>query len=106
MIDFTKIYYFIFGVLTLVGGVMGYVSKGSNASLIAGGASGLLLIAAAVLIATKVQPALLLGLLISLALAGHFTQTYLKKGGFMPAGMMIGLSVIGIILTVLALIKS
>lgn len=104
MIDLTKYYYFIFGVLTIVGGVMGYVKKGSQESIIAGGISGVLLLVAGALVATRVQPALILGLLVSLALGGHFGRVLATKGGFMPAGMMVLLSVIGIVLTAAALI--
>ena len=105
MIDLTKIYYFIFGVLTIAGGVMGYVKAQSMASLLAGGISGLLLIGAGALIATKTQPGLILGLLVSIALAGRFIPAYMGKQVFMPAGLMSVLSVIGIILTIVALIK-
>lgn len=105
MIDLTKIYYFIFGVLTIAGGVMGYIKAQSPASLIAGGISGLLLIGAGALIATKTQPGLILGLLVSLALAGRFIPAYMSKQVFMPAGLMSILSVLGIILTILAFIK-
>lgn len=104
MIDLTKIYYFIFGALTIVGGVMGYVKAQSQASLIAGGISGLLLIGAGALMATKTQPGLILGLLVSLALGGHFGRVYAAKGGFMPAGLMLVLSVIGIAMTIAALV--
>lgn len=73
--------------------------------MIAGGVSGLLLIAAGVLIGTKTQPGLILGLIISLALAARFIPVFFAKGSFMPAGLMGILSLIGIILTVLALFK-
>jgi uncharacterized membrane protein (UPF0136 family) len=104
MIDLTKFYYFIFGALTIVGGVMGYVKAQSMASLVAGGVAGLLLIVAGALIATRTQPGLILGLLVSLALAGRFAPIYFAKQAFMPAGMMSLLSVIGIVLTIVALV--
>lgn len=105
MIDLTKYYYFIFGVLTVAGGVAGYVKAQSTASLIAGGISGALLVFAGVLVGTKTQPGLLLGLIISIALAGRFVPAFIKTSAFMPAGLMSILSVIGIILTIIALIK-
>lgn len=105
MLDFTKIYYFIFGILTIAGGAMGYVKAKSVASIAAGGISGLLLIAAGVLISTKTQAGLILGLLISIALAGRFIPAFMKTSAFMPAGLMSILSVIGIVLTIIALIK-
>jgi uncharacterized membrane protein (UPF0136 family) len=106
MLDLTKIYLFIFGVLTIAGGVMGFVKAGSNASLIAGGISGALLLVAGYLIgAGKVQPGLILGIVLSLALAGQFVPKFLSTHKFMPAGMMSILGVIGLVLTVLSLIK-
>jgi uncharacterized membrane protein (UPF0136 family) len=50
MIDVTKIYYFIFGALTILGGVIGFVKKASSASLIAGGLCGVLLLIAGLLL--------------------------------------------------------
>ena len=106
MLDLTKIFCFIFGVLTIAGGIMGYVKANSTVSLIAGGISGLLLIVAGVLIGSgKVQAGLILGAVVSLALAGQFVPRFLSTHNFMPAGMMSILSVIGLILTVIALVK-
>ena len=50
MIGPAKIYFIIFGLLTIVGGVMGYAKAGSTASLIAGSISGILLLIAAFLL--------------------------------------------------------
>jgi uncharacterized membrane protein (UPF0136 family) len=104
MIELTKYYFYIFGALTIVGGVMGYVKAHSTPSLIAGAVCGLLLIFAGILVATKVQPALILGLLISLALAYQFVPKLMGGGKFMPAGLMSALSVIGAVLTIITLI--
>ena len=105
MIEPTKIYYFIFGILTIAGGVMGFVKASSQASLIAGGISGILLIVAGVLLRDKVTAGLVLGGLVSLALVGRFLPIYLSKHTFMPAGMMAILGAIGTVLTVLAFLK-
>ena len=106
MLDITKIYLFIFGALTIAGGVMGYLKAGSNASLIAGGVSGLLLLAAGYLLATgKVQPGLILGIIVSVALAYKFVPAFLATHKFMPAGMMAVLSVAGIVITALGFLK-
>jgi uncharacterized membrane protein (UPF0136 family) len=106
MIDLTKLFYFVFGALTIAGGVTGYLTKGSRASLIAGIITGVLILVAAVLIASaKVQPGLILGGIVSLALAFHFIPPFLAKHKFMPAGMMTILSGISIVLTALALFK-
>ena len=106
MLDLTKIYLFIFGALTIAGGVMGFVKAGSQASLIAGGVSGaLLLVAGGLLSAGKVQPGLILALVLSVALAGRFVPAFLHTSKFMPAGMMAILSVAGIVLSALCFFK-
>ena len=105
MIDLTRIYYFIFGALTIAGGVMGFVKAGSKASLIAGGVSGVLLLVAGWLVRDKVYVGLGLGLVISLALAGRIVPSFLETKKFMPAGMMAILSAIGIVITALALAR-
>ena len=89
MIDVTKLYLFIFGALTIAGGV-----------------SGLLLLTAGYLLATgKVQPGLILGLVVAVALAARFVPAFLSTHKFMPAGMMALLSVAGIVITVLGFVK-
>jgi uncharacterized membrane protein (UPF0136 family) len=106
MIDLTKTFYFLFGLLTLVGGIQGFVAKGSRASLIAGGICGILLLVAGYLLMTfKVNPGLILGLVICLALAGRFLPIFLRKGGLWPAGVEGILGVIGLLLTIVALVK-
>jgi uncharacterized membrane protein (UPF0136 family) len=106
MIDLTRIYYFIFAALTIVGGVMGYVKAGSMASIIAGGVSGLLIVVAAVLLKTKVIAGLILGGVVALALVGQFAPKFFgPEGKFMPHGLMTVLGAIAIVLTIAAFIK-
>jgi len=106
MIDITKLYLFIFGALTIAGGVMGFMKAGSNASLIAGGVSGAVLLVAGYLVASgKVQPGLILGLVVSVALAARFVPAFLATHKFMPDGMMALLSIVGIVMTVLGFVK-
>src|SRR5215468_3738152 len=45
-----KIYFIIFGLLTIAGGIVGYVKAGSAASIIAGAITGILLLVAAFLL--------------------------------------------------------
>ncbi len=105
MIGPAKIYFIIFGLLTIAGGVMGFVKAGSTASIIAGSISGLLLLLAAFLLPGNLIAGLALAALVSLALAGQFVPKFIKTGAFMPAGMMAVLSVIGLILAILAWVK-
>ena len=80
MIDLTKIYLFIFGALTIAGGVMGYVKAGSPASIIAGGISGILLLVSGYLVgAGKVQAGLILGIVLCLPFAARLKTGLLWK---------------------------
>lgn len=105
MIGPAKIYFLIFGLLTIVGGIMGYVRAGSMASIIAGSISGILLLVAAFLLPGNATAGLILAGLVSLLLAGRFLPIFMQGGGFMPAGMMSILSVIGVVMAILAWIK-
>jgi uncharacterized membrane protein (UPF0136 family) len=106
MLDLTKIFYFVFGLITLVGGVQAFITAGSKASLIAGGISGLLLLVAGWLVQSgKTMPGLILGLIVTLGLAGRFLPKFFKDGGWWPAGVEGWLGAIGLVLTVLAFVK-
>jgi uncharacterized membrane protein (UPF0136 family) len=105
MIGPAKIYFIIFGLLTIVGGVMGYVKAGSTASIIAGSISGILLLLAAFLLPGNLTVGLVLAAVVSLALAGRFVPAFIKTGSLMPAGLMSVLSVIGLIVAIVAWMK-
>ena len=105
MIGPAKIYFIIFGLLTIVGGIIGYASKGSMASIIAGSISGALILVAAFLLPNNAVAGLALGAIVSIALAGRFIPAFIKTGDLMPAGMMSVLSVIGIIMAIVAWMK-
>ena len=105
MIGPAKIYFIIFGLLTIIGGVMGYVRAGSMASIIAGSVSGILLLVAAFLMGNNPVAGLALAAVVSILLAGRFVPAFLKNGDFMPGGMMSVLSVIGIIMAIIAWMK-
>lgn len=105
MIGAAKIYFIIFGVLTIAGGIIGYASKGSVPSIIAGSIAGVLLLAGAFLLPNYLVAGLAIDLLVSLLLAGQFIPKFIQTGKAMPAGMMSILSVIGIVMAVIAWIK-
>ena len=104
MIQLAATYLFVFGALALAGGVLGFVKARSRASLIAGAASGALLLVAGYLVTSgRLQAGLILGVVLSVALAARFVPGFLRTRKAMPAGMMALLSVGGIVVTGLAL---
>lgn len=103
--DATKIYFLVFGILTIVGGVIGYVKAGSVASIIAGSITGVLLLVAAFLLPEHRAAGLATALIISLLLGAQFVPKFVRTGRAMPAGMMSILSVIGVVVAIVAWIK-
>jgi len=100
-----KIYFIIFGILTIAGGIVGYLKAGSLPSIIAGSITGVLLLIAGSLLPEHRAAGLATGLVISLLLAAQFIPKFLRTGKAMPAGMMSILSVIGIIMAIVAWVK-
>ena len=100
-----KIYFIVFGVLTILGGIVGYVKAGSVASIIAGAVTGVLLLVGAFLLPEHRAAGLAIALIISLLLAAQFIPKFLRTSRFMPAGIMSVLSVIGIIAAIVAWVK-
>jgi uncharacterized membrane protein (UPF0136 family) len=105
MLGAAKIYFIIFGVLTIAGGIIGYASKGSVPSIIAGSIAGVLLLLGAFLLPNHLVLGLAIDLIVSLLLAGQFIPKFIQTGKAMPAGMMSILSVIGIVMALVAWIK-
>jgi uncharacterized membrane protein (UPF0136 family) len=101
----SKIYFLIFGVLTIAGGIIGYVKAGSTPSIIAGSITGILLILAALLLPGQRLTGLAIGLIVSFVLAAQFIPKFIRTGKVMPAGMMSVLSAVGIVIGLLAWLK-
>ena len=100
-----KIYFIAFGVLTIVGGIVGYLKAGSVASIIAGSITGVLLLVAAFLLPEHRAIGLATAFIISLLLAAQFVPKFIRTGRVMPAGMMSILSVIGLIAAIVDWVK-
>ena len=100
-----KIYFIVFGILTIAGGVVGYVKAGSMAPIVAGGITGVLLLVGAFLLPEYRIVGLATAGIVSLLLAAQFVPKFLRTGRVMPAGMMSILSVIGIIVAIVAWLK-
>lgn len=103
--EVAKIYFIVFGVLTIAGGIVGYVKAGSMASIIAGSITGILLLVAAFLLPEHRAIGLATAFIISLLLAAQFAPKFIRTGRVMPAGMMAILSVIGLIAAIVAWVK-
>ena len=100
-----KIYFIVFGILTIAGGVVGYVKAGSLPSIIAGSITGVLLLVGAFLLPEHRAVGLATAFIVSLLLAAQFVPKFVRTGRVMPAGMMSVLSVIGIIVAIVAWAK-
>src|SRR5205814_3281778 len=100
-----KIYFIVFGALTVIGGIVGYIKAVSVASIIAGSITGLLLLVAAFLLPEHSTIGLATALIVSLLLAAQFVPKFLLSGRVMPAGIMAILAVIGIIAAIIVWVK-
>jgi len=103
--DATRLYLLIFGALTILGGVIGYVKAGSVPSIIAGAITGVLLLVAGALLPEHRAAGLATAFIVSLLLAAQFVPKFIRTGKVMPAGLMSILSVIGIVVAVVAWFK-
>ena len=103
LFQLSQLYLAVFGVLTIAGGVMGYVKAKSRASIIAGSVAGGLLLVASWLVSTQGRNGLILGFMVSLSLAIRFVRAYVASRKVMPAGLMAVLGAVGVVLTSLAL---
>jgi uncharacterized membrane protein (UPF0136 family) len=103
--DATAIYFLVFGALTIVGGVIGYVKAGSLPSIIAGAITGILLLVAGWILPNNRTVGLAIAFTVSLLLAAQFVPKLIRTGKMMPAGLMSILSVIGIVVAIVAWLK-
>ena len=105
MIGSAKIYFVVYGALTIIGGLIGYFKAGSAISAVSGTIAGILLLLAAWLLSSNQLAGLLIALVVSLLLAGRFLPKFISTGKVMPAGMMSLLSVVGLVFVVAAWLK-
>ncbi|MEM9816771.1 MAG: TMEM14 family protein [Cyanobacteria bacterium P01_D01_bin.6] len=80
---------FIYAVLSVVGGIIGYQKAGSKPSLIAGIITGILLLVAGVGLLQMAVWASWLAIAVALLLVIVFIGRLLKTRKFMPAGLMV-----------------
>lgn len=89
-----------YGIISLIGGILGYIKAKSKVSLISGGISGILLLVCAYLQSLGFSWALSLAAIITLVLVVVFSFRLKKTGKFMPAGVMIIFGVIALIMMI------
>ncbi len=89
-----------YGILAIVGGIMGYVQAQSKVSLISGSICGLLLILGGVIQLQGQVWGLLLTTAVTALLGIVFITRWAKTGKFMPAGLMtvLGMVSLGVML--------
>lgn len=93
------IYYaFFYGLMTLVGGVMDYVKAKSWISLVTGLISGGIIVLSAVIFSKGQMAGYYALMAVSLALTVFFGMKFAKSRAFMPAGLMLALSTLMLIL--------
>lgn len=93
-----------YGLLNMIGGIVGYTKAGSKVSIIAGSISGLLLILSGVLQLQGQTWGLVLAAAIAALLVIVFTIRLSKTRQLMPAGLMTLLGVIALGMMVFQLI--
>lgn len=83
------IFTFIYGVLSMVGGFIGFKQAQSKMSLISGSISGILLLIAGLLLIQDIAAGQWLSRIVSLILVIVFITRLVKTKKFMPAGLMV-----------------
>lgn len=79
-----------YGLIALIGGLIGYLMAGSLASLIAGGVSGLLLISSALVARQRPAAGFIAALILSFLLVARFINAAITAGSLAPvAAVMI-----------------
>lgn len=95
-----------YGALAIIGGIIGYKNAGSKVSLISGTISGLLLLAASYLILQGQSWGLILAVVIASVLVVVFAIRLVKTRKMMPAGLMVILGAIALLVMLSELIVS
>lgn len=87
-----------YGIIAVLGGIMGYVQARSKVSLFAGSICGLLLILAGVVQLLGQDWGLLLAISVTALLGIVFIMRWSKTGKFMPAGLMTLFGILSLVL--------
>ncbi|MGH7829164.1 MAG: TMEM14 family protein [Candidatus Binatia bacterium] len=88
----------LFGLLVLGGGIIGYTTAGSMASLIAGSAFGLGLLASGLGVLRGKNMGFLFAPLLTLLLIAVLGYRFVQSGEFIPSGLIAVLGLVALIL--------
>ena len=105
MQEFASTYYFIFGLLTIVGGFWGYLRKKSRPSLIAGFILGVGLLACSIWIEREAVYASVSSLIICLVIFYRFFSVWSRTQKLMPHVPLMMLSFTGAAIAVIILLR-
>ncbi len=101
------LYEMLFGLLTIIGGIVGYVAADSLVSLIAGPIAGLILVFAGLRMQKGSKSGLYTALIITILLLGQFGSIYFfgENATFMWSGLMSVLAILSLLLLILLLLQ-
>ncbi|MBT3601976.1 MAG: TMEM14 family protein [Candidatus Latescibacteria bacterium] len=102
MIQVAQVALVIYGVLLIVGGVMGKVKGNSSASLVAGGLTGVAALSGFWQSLSDPLLGFMVGAMVGLLLTGIFVSRFARSRQFMPAGLILLMSLIVGLLCMLA----
>ncbi len=94
-----------YGLIALVGGIIGFVKAGSVASLIAGGGSGIILIASAIIARQRPRGGLITALVVSLILIGRFIKSSIDHQGVAPVAAVMILGGVAVVVSAALALK-
>jgi uncharacterized membrane protein (UPF0136 family) len=95
---------FVYGVLALVGGIIGFAQARSKVSLISGGVSGLLLVLGGIGMVQAQPWGLGLAIAVTGVLVVVFIGRWVKTRKAMPAGLMVGAGILALAVLMMGLV--
>ncbi len=96
----------IYGLLMIIGGIIGFTTAKSLASLLSGGISGIILVLVFVWSLKALPPALWTAVGISAALTVLMGVRFVGSGKFMPSGGIALISLIALVLTLVGALQA
>ncbi|MBF2065140.1 MAG: hypothetical protein IGS39_12065 [Calothrix sp. C42_A2020_038] len=91
---------FTYGILSIIGGIIGYIQAGSKVSLFSGIISGILLVCAGIIQLQGQVWGLILASIITSVLVVVFALRFQKTRKLMPAGLMTVLGIVTLVFVV------